>query len=142
MGDFNCDMIPGLESNESHFGRRFRRILCSYGLKNIINSPTRITSGSKSITDLIVTSQPAKVQTPGSIDLGISDHHLIFAVFKVARSNPTSLVISTKKYKQVDKTQLSTDFEHAPWHLVSLFDDINDCHFIWNYLYNDVIDHH
>ena len=36
----------------------------------------------------------------------------------------------------------NTDFEHAPWHLVSLFDDIDDCHFIWNSLYNDIIDHH
>ena len=51
-------------------------------------------------------------------------------------------MISTKKYKQVDKKQLNTDFEHAVWHLVSLFDDIDDCPFIWNYLYNDIIDHH
>ena len=106
VGDLNYDMTPGLESNESHFGRRFRRILCSYSLKNIINSPTRITSDSKSLIDLIVTSQPAKVQTSGSIDLGISDHHLIFSVFKRARSNPKSLVTSTKKYKQVGKNNL------------------------------------
>ena len=25
---------------------------------------------------------------------------------------------------------------------MSLFDDIDDCHFIWNSLYNDIIDHH
>ena len=106
VGDFNCDMTPGLESNESHFGRRFRRILCSYGLKNIINSPTRITSDSKSLIDLIVTSQSAKVQTSGSSALGISDHHLIFSVFKGARINPKPLVISTKKYKQVEKSNL------------------------------------
>ena len=91
---------------------------------------------------LPVHTQPAKIQTSGSIDLGISDHHLIFAVFKVARHNPKPLVISTKKYKQVDKKQLKTDFEHAPWHLVSLFDDIDDCHFVWNYLYKDIMDHH
>ena len=96
-------MSHGLESKKSRLGRRFRRILCSYWLKNIINSPTHTTSDSKSLIDLIVTSQPVKVQTSGSIDLGISDHHLIFAVFKVARSNPQPLVILTKKYKQVDK---------------------------------------
>ena len=126
-------MSHGLESKESRLGRRFRRILCSYWLKNIINSPTRITSDSKSLIDLIVTSQPVKVQTSGSIDLGISDHHLIFAVFKVARSNPQPQVILTKKYKQVDKKQLNTDFVHAPWHLVNLFDDMDDCPFIWKY---------
>ena len=106
-GDFNCDMTLGVESNASHFGRRFRRILCSYGLKDIINSPTRIKSDSKSLIDLIVTSQPAKVQTSGSIDFGISDHHLVLSVFEGARSNPKPLVISTKKYKQVEKSNLT-----------------------------------
>ena len=106
-GDFNCDMTPSVESNASHFGRRFRRILRSYGLKDIINSPTRIISGSKSLIDLIVTSQPAKVQTSGSTDLGISDHHFIFSVFEGARSNPKPLVISTKKYKKMEKSNLT-----------------------------------
>lgn len=81
-GDFNCDMTPSLDSNESHFGKCFKRILCSYGLKNIIDSPTSITLDSKSLIDLKVTSQSAKIQISGSIDLGISDHHLIYAVFE------------------------------------------------------------
>ena len=81
VGDFNCNMTPSPDSNDSHLGKRFKRILCSFGLKNIINSPTRTTFDSKSLIDLIVTTQPAKIQTSGSIDLGISDHHLIFAVF-------------------------------------------------------------
>ena len=45
------------------------------------------TANSKSLIDLVITSQSSKTQTSGSIDLGISDHHLIFAVFKVARGN-------------------------------------------------------
>ena len=69
VGDFNCDMTSSLDSNESHFGKRFKRILCSYGLKNIINSPMCITFDSKSLIDLIVTSQPAKIQSSGSIRL-------------------------------------------------------------------------
>lgn len=67
VGDFNCDMTPSPDSNEPHFRKRFKTILCSYGLKNVINSPTRITLHSKSLIDLIVTSQPAKIQTSGPI---------------------------------------------------------------------------
>ena len=96
VGDLNCDMLHKPSNGESEYGKRLRRILCSYGLKNIISSPTRITANSKSLIDLLITSQPSKIQTSGSIDLGISDHHLIFAVFKVARSNPKPKVISTK----------------------------------------------
>ena len=138
VGDFNCDMTLGLDSSESHLRKRFKIILCSYSLKNIINSPTHITFDSRSLIDVIAKSQPAKIQTSGSIDLEIYDHHLIFAVFKVARNNPKPLVISTKKYKEVDKKHLNTDFEHA----TCLFDDIGDCHFVWNYLFKDIMDHH
>lgn len=96
VGDLNCDMLHKPNNSESEYGKRLRRMLCSCGLKNIINSPTRITANSKSLIDLVITSQPSKIQTSGSIDLGISDHHIIFAVFKVARSNPKPKVISTR----------------------------------------------
>ncbi|KAL9980683.1 hypothetical protein ACROYT_G009301 [Oculina patagonica] len=142
VGDLNCDMLHKPSNAESEYGKRLRRILCSYGLKNIINSPTRITATSKSLIDLVITSQPSKIQTSGSIDLGISDHHLIFAVFKVARSNPKPKVISTKNYKSLDTKQFRSDFDQAPWHITGLFDDIDDSVDAWQYLYDEILLHH
>ena len=142
VGDLNCDMLHKPNNSESEYGKRLRRILCSCGLKNIINSPTRITANSKSLIDLVITSQPSKIQTSGSIDLGISDHHLIFAVFKVARSNPKPKVISTRNYKLLDTQQLRSDFDQAPWHITGLFDDIDDSVYAWQYLYNEILHYH
>ena len=144
VGDLNSDMLHKLNNSESEYGKRLRRILRSCGLKNIINSPTRITAHSKSLIDLVITSQPSKIQTSGSIDLGISDHHLIFAVFKVARSNAKPKVISTRNYKSLDKRQLRSDFDQAPWHITELFDDIDDSLDTWQYLlvYNEILHHH
>lgn len=142
VGDLNCDMLHKPSNGESEYGKRLRRILCSHGLKNIINSPTRITANSKSLIDLVITSQPSKIQTSGSIDLGISDHHLIFAIFKVARSNPKPKVISTNNYKSLDTKQFRSDFDQAPWHITGLFDDIDDSVDAWQYLYDEIIHHH
>ena len=135
-------MLHKSNNSESEYGKRLRRILRSCGLKNIMNGPTRITAHSKSLIDLVITSQPSKLQTSDSIDLGISDHHLIFAVFKVARSNAKPKVISTRNYKLLDKRLLRSDFDQAPWHITELFDDIGDSVDTWQYLYNEILHHH
>lgn len=127
---------------EAEYGKHIRRVLCSCGLKNIINSPTRVTANSKSLIDLVITSQPSKTQTSGSIDLGISDYHLIFAVFKVARGNGKPQIISARNYKSLDVRQLNGNFDQAPWHLTGLFDDIDDSVDTWQYLYNETLHYH
>ena len=100
VGDFNSDLFPKSDNSESDYGKCLQRILNNCGLKNIIiiiiNSPTRITANSKSLIGLVTTSQPSKTKTYGSVDRVISDHHLIFAVFKVARSNAKPKIISAK----------------------------------------------
>ena len=83
IGDFNCDLM----ANSGVNGRRLKNIMQSFNLKNVINAPTRVTDHSESSLDLIITSQPSKVIKSSSIDLGISDHHLVYAVLKLARFN-------------------------------------------------------
>ena len=142
VGDFNSDMLHKPNNSESEYGKCLRRIFCSSGQKNIINSPTRVTANSKSLIDLVITSQRSKTQTSGSINLGISDHHLLFAVFKVARGNAKPKIISTRNYKSLDARQLKSDFDQAPWHLTRLFDDIDDSVDTWQCLYYEIKHHH
>lgn len=54
VGDFNCNMIFSLDLNEFYFGKCFKRILCSFGLKNIINSFICIIFEFKFFIDFIV----------------------------------------------------------------------------------------
>lgn len=95
LGDFNSDMLKGSNNTESQYGIMLNRIISSFGLKNVMSCPSRITLTSKSLIDLIITSQPAKVKTSGAIDLGISDHHLVFAVFLTTRVNPKPKYITS-----------------------------------------------
>ena len=95
LGDFNSDMLKGSSKTESQYRKRLKRIISSFGLKNIMSCPSRVTLTSKSLIDLIITSQPAKVKNSGAIDLGISDHNLVFAVFMTTRVNPKPKYITT-----------------------------------------------
>ena len=49
-----------------------------FNLNQIISCPIRITCSSSTIIDDILASYPDKVSQKGIIDIGISDHHLIF----------------------------------------------------------------
>ena len=108
-----------------------------------MSCPSRITLTLKSLIDLIITSQPAKVKTSGAIDLGISaDHHLVFAVFMTTRVNPKPKYITTKAYKSLDIKLFRNDMEHAPWQLAGIFDDVDDSLYLWDYLYKDIVNYH
>ncbi|PFX28251.1 hypothetical protein AWC38_SpisGene7016 [Stylophora pistillata] len=134
IGDFNCELMP----NSSNInGRRVKNIMQSFDLKNVISGPTRVTDHSESLLDLIITSQPSKVDKSSSIDIGISDHHLVYAVLRLARNKgkpkhnaPTShkgekrqnydmsfklkaIEHAAKKYKAMDMRAKEIDFSSA-----------------------------
>ena len=90
-------MLQKSGNSKSGYGKCPQWILNSSGLKYIIKSPTPVTATSKSLIHLVITSQPFKTHLSHSIDLGISDNHLIFTVFKVARSNAKPIILSPKK---------------------------------------------
>ena len=106
-----------------------------------MSCPSRITLSSNTLIDLIITSQPAKVKTSDAIDLGISDHHLVFAVFMTSRVNPKPKYITTKAYKSLGIKQFRNDMEHAPRQLAGIFDDLDDS-LCLGYLCKDIVNHH
>ena len=60
---------------------------CSlYGLKQLIKSPTRVTCSTSSLIDHILTTFPERVSQQGIIDVGLSDHQLIYCTRKFSRT--------------------------------------------------------
>ena len=56
---------------------------CSlHGLKQLIVTPTRITVSKSSLLDHILTNTSENIPQSGVIDIGLSDHQLIFATRK------------------------------------------------------------
>ena len=56
-----------------------------HGLKQLIQSPTRVTCSTSTLIDHILTSAPLRVSQKGVISVGVSDDQLIFCTRKISR---------------------------------------------------------
>ena len=56
-----------------------------FGLKQLIEVPTRVTCSSSTIIDHILASFPNRVSQQGVIDVGLSDHQIIYCTRKISR---------------------------------------------------------
>ena len=61
-------------------------------LEQIITRPTRVTDQSATIIDHMLTNSPDKVSPSGVIDLGLSDHDLIYYTRRHPYQNPTNIM--------------------------------------------------
>ena len=101
LGDFNINLCL---NNKYVFGkcsiivsntipydvRKYRRFCNFFSLKQLISSPTRIIYNSSTIIDHILASYPDRVSQKGIIDIGISDHQLIFCTRKTLKTKTAS----------------------------------------------------
>ena len=67
-----------------------RNFVTFFGFRQLISCPTRISCCSSTIIDHILASYPDRVSDKGIIDIGISDHQLIFCTRKTLKSKTGS----------------------------------------------------
>ena len=56
-----------------------------FGLKQLIEVPTRVTCSSSTIIDHILASFPNRISQQGVIDVGLSDHQIVYCTRKISR---------------------------------------------------------
>ena len=99
LGDLNintlCNGMNLFDKNSNHFNenitlsplfKQYRELCVSFSMKQIISSPTRITSNSSSLIDHVLTNASNMISSSGVIDIGISDHQMIYCTRKLVRS--------------------------------------------------------
>jgi hypothetical protein len=59
----------------------------------MILNPTRVTNTSKSLLDVILVSHPERFAVSGNMQLGISDHDLVYLVRKQKLPKPKARLI-------------------------------------------------
>ena len=90
LGDFNTDMKGPFNSN---LQRRLLEFQTTFDLDQLIVEPTRITPTSRTIIDLILVSDPAKISQSGVIEIGVSDHFLTY--FFLLVKSPKFYIMNT-----------------------------------------------
>ena len=68
VGDLNCDVSKPLAGSHT---QRLKFLCYLYQLEQFINEPTRVTSTSATLIDLILTNTPENILQSGVIHLGI-----------------------------------------------------------------------
>ena len=98
LGDFNINLLQNgkfilkenqsykLKSSSSALVNNYKEFCQKFSLTEIIKEPARITCSTSTLLDHIFTSSSEKVSQIGVIDVGISDHQLIYFTRKSKRT--------------------------------------------------------
>lgn len=122
LGDLNTDMLK----KDSPVFKHFSSFCKSYALKQIIVDPTRITPKSRTIIDIILVSDTSKTFKSGVLEVGLSDHNMIYVIRKLKRGairhHNTLKIRSLKRYSpQIFAEELSK----VNWIEVMQCDDVD-----------------
>lgn len=134
MGDLNSDMFDKANANE----KKLNEILKSQRLQNIIKELTRITENTKTLIDVLLVSNPDKVERSGVFDVGIADHRMIYSIPKYQRKKVFPVIRMVTDKKMFDTGKFREVIQTVPWHTCKIFDDTDDNLWMVEKLYKDV----
>ena len=119
-GDFNIDLHNG-----SSITNRYVSLLSDYGLSQHILQPTRVSLQSSTLIDHVICTNDISVLSSLQA-VGLSDHRVQLVDFDVLTQQHESRIMWIRSFRQCQWAELKDSLSSAPWHLMSLFDDIDD----------------
>ena len=109
LGDININLLhSGLTVPMGI--KKYRDFCAIQGLTQIIKNATRITETTSNLLDHILTNSIDKISQSGIIDVGISDHQLIFCTRKITKAKTgQKKFIKIRSLKNYSKEKLLED---------------------------------
>ncbi|KAL9962094.1 hypothetical protein ACROYT_G031165 [Oculina patagonica] len=141
--DMNIDMLQNINNKNLHSPTNPLADFCGqFCLPNTIVEPTGMTRTSKTLIDVILVNQPERWATSGTLQLGTSDHDLVYIARKQGLPKPKANVIESRSMKHFNVDAFLADLATTPWDTTFVYDDIDDIWAHWSKLYNDTIKNH
>ena len=115
----------------------------SFGFKQLINEPTRVTLDTKTLIDHIATTDPKNIVNSGVIRLGISDHYAVFCVRKFMGKllkSPKTFV--TRQLKNVNKNAFIEALNRVYCDDLLDVDDPTIMEQLWTRVFVGILDKH
>ena len=119
LGDLNCDYL------DVNTNKELKELLCGYGLNQIIHSATRITKHSKTLIDVILSTNPERIVKSIVIPSSISDHDMVGFVRLLHTSKFKQRSILTRCFKNYNHIEYNEDMKNAPWEEVYNESNVN-----------------
>jgi len=141
LGDFNCDHLN--ETSNDGNTVLLKVLNTIYGFEQLINEPTRTTQTSSTLIDLVLTNHPEKITKSGVVQLGISDHDLIYCVRKINRNlKHGHKEINYRNFKSFDIEIFKECLRQAPWDQFYSCNDANKAWELWKNNFIDALNRH
>ena len=106
LGDLNCNLASSTPVVNT---RRLLEISDLYGLKQLINEPTRVTESASTLIDLISVNYPDRVGCSGVSHIAISDHSLVYAYRKLSSDLPS------KRHSSISYRNFRNEISQQEW---------------------------
>ena len=124
MGDLNIDVLK----RGSSLFTGYMEILSLFGCEQVITEPTRMTPGSSSLIDHVISNVSDLIQESGVICAGLSDHFVTYCT----RNLPKEVLMSsnTKKIRMMrsySKQSFLNELFKIDWSSILSSADVNFC---------------
>ena len=145
LGDTNCDFG---NKEKDHLTDNYAKLLSNiyniYGLKQLIEDPTRVTSSSSTIIDHIATSYTSNIIELGVYEVSMSDHYMVYCIRKFNGAIAADhKIIKTRKMKNFNQDAFLSEISNICWeHIVSKTDNVNYSVCEWTNLFSLIIEKH
>ena len=128
LGDININLL--CDKQKIPMGiKRYREFCALQGLTQIIENATRVTEKSSSLLGHILTNSKEKISQSGILDIGISDHQLIFCTRKTLRPKTDEKTFIKIRYlKNYSKDKLLEDLSSCHFPNYSTYADVNEAY--------------
>ena len=125
LGDFNAHYDVANPSRNSEVGGKLYSFLESNNLAQLIAEPTRVTSNSSTILDLVITNSPERFSASGTLSPPSNcDHSVIFASMNLFTHRSRSYKRQVWNFNNVNSADLNCELSQMDW--FSLCDNTND----------------
>ena len=85
LGDLNINLINSQKHTPNGI-KRYKEFCSLHGIEQLLTSPTRITKNSSSLLDHVLTNSADRISQFGIVNVGLSDHQLIYCTRKITRT--------------------------------------------------------
>ena len=119
VGDFNVNYLKRADHRE------VKDIFNGHGLTQLIKDPTRVTSSSSTLIDLIFTNKPCNISKSTVLPLSLSDHDAILCVRKLKNSKTQQKEVSSRNYRNYDENAFGNHLRQSDWDYFYSCTDVN-----------------
>ena len=121
LGDFNINV-----RNNCHLAKSYKEICSLHGLKQIIDSFTRICEKTSTLIDHILTNSTENILQSGVLEIALSDHYAIYCTRKVQRQKfHKHNYVNIRSLKNYSKNLLVEELSAIQFPDYSLYDSVD-----------------